>query len=253
MGVVTLMLPSSHLSKSQVDKLGDRLRGGAVIDDDLMLLDRYRRSFSDAYEIVVREIRNRLGLEATGRQEKTKDAIIAKLRRQNTRLSQMQDIAGCRIVVPDLLSQNEVVERLKSVFDRTEIDDRREHPSHGYRAVHVIVIESGKLVEVQVRTSLQHLWAVISEKLAGTVDINIKYGQGDRDTILILNKMSQKITEHELAEASHLKIMASDDLDPDEEHREGPKLYEIMMSRISIIQMLEAVGKVIPNLKGKTQ
>ena len=165
----------------------------------------------------------------------------------------MQDIAGCRIVVPDLLTQDEAVGALKAVFVHLEIDDLRERPSHGYRAVHVIVNDSGKLIEVQIRTSLQHHWAAISEKLAGAVDINIKYGSGDRDTLLILNTMSKKIREHELAEASHLRIMTSDDLDEDEEFREGPKLYEIMLSRSSITQMLEAIGEVIPRLKGKAQ
>jgi ppGpp synthetase/RelA/SpoT-type nucleotidyltranferase len=35
--------------------------------------------------------------------------------------------------------------------------DRREKPSHGYRAVHVIVECGGRMVEIQVRTELQHL------------------------------------------------------------------------------------------------
>src|SRR5712692_7902197 len=97
------MLPPSNLSKNQIDRLGDRLRKGDISDDDLRLLDSYRRSFSDAYENVVGQIRHQLGLEPTGREEKTTTSIIEKLRRQSIRLSQMQDIAGCRIVVTDLL------------------------------------------------------------------------------------------------------------------------------------------------------
>src|SRR5437762_4603232 len=85
-----------RLTKGQVDRLGDRLRKGDIGDDDLRLLDNYRRSFSEAYEIVVGQIRDQLGLEPTGRQEKTTPSIKAKLRRQSIRLSQMQDIAGCR-------------------------------------------------------------------------------------------------------------------------------------------------------------
>src|SRR5437763_11759165 len=155
-----------RLTKGQVDRLGDRLRKGDIGDDDLRLLDNYRRSFSEAYEIVVGQIRDQLELEPTGRQEKTTPSIKAKLRRQSIRLSQMQDIAGCRIVVTDLLTQDEAVGRLNTSFDNVEIDDRREKPSHGYRAVHVIVEISGKLIEIQVRTALQHLWAEVSEKLA---------------------------------------------------------------------------------------
>ena len=74
------MSPSTNLSQSQIDRLGDRLRKDDISDDDVRLLDNYRRSFSDAYETVVDSVRGQLGLEPTGRQEKTKDSIIAKLR-----------------------------------------------------------------------------------------------------------------------------------------------------------------------------
>src|SRR5437762_486825 len=126
------MLPSPDLSKSQLDRLGDRLRKGEIRQEDQRLLDSYRRSFSDSYEVVFRRIRNELGLEPTGRPQKTATSIIEKLRRQSIRLSQIQDIAGCRIVVPDLVSQDEIVERLKTLFAHADVDDRRDQPSHGY-------------------------------------------------------------------------------------------------------------------------
>lgn len=247
------MLPSSDLTKSQVDRLGERLRKGDITDDDLRLLDSYRRSYTEAYETVVGLIQSQIGLEPSGRPAKTNTMIIEKLRRQSIRLSQIQDIAGCRIVVPDLLTQDEAVERLKMLFDNIEVDDRRERPSHGYRAVHVIVKNSGKLIEVQVRTSLQHLWAEVSEKLSGVVDASIKYGRGDKDILIILNTMSQKIKEQELAEAAHLLAMASEDTDEDELFLEGPRFPGIMLGRLSIARMLDAIGEVIPRLKGRNQ
>jgi hypothetical protein len=54
------MLPSAQLSKTQVDRLGNRLRKGDISEADLPLLDGYRRSFTDAYEDVVRKIRDQL-------------------------------------------------------------------------------------------------------------------------------------------------------------------------------------------------
>jgi putative GTP pyrophosphokinase len=193
------MLPSSNLSKNKVDRLGDRLRKGDIADDDLRLLDSYRRSFSDSYEDVVGRIRDDLGLEPTGRPQKTAASIIEKLCRQSIRLSQIQDIAGCRIVVPALLTQDEAVERLKKSFDRIDIDDRREQPSHGYRAVHVIVENSDKLIEVQVRTSLQHTWAELSEKLSDEFDNSIKYGGGSKEIASYLSKLSDAMLDMEMA------------------------------------------------------
>ena len=144
------MLPTSELSENQINRLGDRLRTGDVGESDLRLLDNYRRSFTDAYEDVVVRIRDQLGLEPTGRPAKSKTSIIEKLRRERTRLSRMQDIAGCRVIVPDILTQDEVVAGLNGLFDKSIVVDRREHPSHGYRAVHVIVDSAGRLVEIQV-------------------------------------------------------------------------------------------------------
>ena len=44
---------ASEISKTQVDRLGDRLKKGNITEADLRLLDLYRRSFTEAYEFVV--------------------------------------------------------------------------------------------------------------------------------------------------------------------------------------------------------
>lgn len=73
------MLPSSNLSKNQIDRLGDRLRKGDISEHDLRLLDSYRLSFGNAYEYVVGQIRDQLKLEPTGRPAKSTKSIIEKL------------------------------------------------------------------------------------------------------------------------------------------------------------------------------
>src|SRR5947209_266718 len=112
------MIPSSELSKSQVNRLGDRLRKGDIREEDLRLLDSYRRSFTDTYETVVGRIRDQLKLEPTGRPAKSTTSIVEKLRREKTRLSQMQDIAGCRIITTTLAQQDDAVARLAEIFDQ---------------------------------------------------------------------------------------------------------------------------------------
>lgn len=191
---------ATELTKTQVDRLGDRLRKGNITEADLRLLDQYRRSFSDEYEAVVDAIRNDLGLEPTGRPAKSTTSISDKLRRESIRLSQIQDIAGCRLIVSDIATQNSVVESLTSLFGRITVSDRREKPSHGYRAVHIIVNSGGKLIEIQVRTALQHLWAELSEKLSDVIDPAIKYGGGDEDFQRMLTVASTAATQLESLE-----------------------------------------------------
>jgi ppGpp synthetase/RelA/SpoT-type nucleotidyltranferase len=185
------------LSKTQVDQLGDRLRKGKIAEGDFRELDAYRRSFAESYEEIAAIIRNATQLEPTGRPAKSTTSIIEKLRRETIRLSQMQDIAGCRLVVADVLAQDEVVERLKSVLPKAVVIDRRKQPSFGYRAVHIIATAGHKPVEIQVRTALQHVWAQTSEKLSEVVGPAVKYGGGDSDTQDILARFSKIIASFE--------------------------------------------------------
>jgi ppGpp synthetase/RelA/SpoT-type nucleotidyltranferase len=209
------MLPSSKLSKNQIDRLGDRLRKGDISEEDLRLLDSYRRSFSAAYEDVIQQIEYELGLEPTGRPAKSTTSIIDKLQRESIRLSQMQDIAGCRIVAPDLDAQDEAVVRLRNSFKRTTTVDRRDRPSHGYRAVHIMIDYAGRLIKIQVRTALQHLWAEMSEKISDVIDPAIKYGRGGNVILSFLASASDEIMLVELAEDELHQIQAKVDQESD--------------------------------------
>ncbi|NUM56766.1 MAG: hypothetical protein HUU46_24320 [Candidatus Hydrogenedentes bacterium] len=181
-------------SKTQIDKLGERIKSETISEDDLRMLDQYRRSFADAHNHVISVIRGGLKLEPTGRLAKSTSSIREKLRRESIRLSQIQDIAGCRIVVPNLSAQDELVARLRNVFPQCSVIDRREKPSHGYRAVHVVVHALERHAEVQVRTVLQHKWAETSEKASDVIDPGIKYGSGPHAWSEPMLKLSQDIS-----------------------------------------------------------
>ncbi len=188
------------LSKTQIDRLGDRLRKGSSSEADFQLLNEYRRSFSDAHNTVVRAIRGKLNLKPTGRPEKSTASIVDKLRRESIRLSQIQDIAGCRIVVTDIDEQDRAVLSLQALFSGAAVADRRRVPSHGYRAVHVIAKISGLSIEIQVRSTLQHTWAEFSERLSDRIDPGIKYGGGDDQMREVLLRYSKIVEEFELLE-----------------------------------------------------
>lgn len=96
-------------------------------------------------------------------------------------------------------TQDDAVEKLKHLFDKVIVVDRRKRPSHGYRAVHVIVDHRGKLIEVQVRTVLQHAWAQLSEKLSDEVNSAIKYGAGNEELVSLLAMLSDSSMDVEIA------------------------------------------------------
>jgi putative GTP pyrophosphokinase len=245
------LLMATELSKNQVDRLGERLRKGNISDDDLRLLDSYRRSFSDEYKFVAGAIRQKLGLEPTGRPAKSTTSISDKLRRESIRLTQIQDIAGSRLIVADIAEQDSVVQSLKSLFENTTVIDRREKPSHGYRAVHVIVKHGGKLIEIQVRTSLQHLWAELSEKLSDVVDPAIKYGGGDESHQEALMMGSSVIAEEESFEAELEKMQMKVNLRNDERGEISKKQEKLISFRQEMSDAFVDYIKSLEKLKGE--
>ena len=182
---------SKKLSSSQIRKLGERLRKNLVIsDEDLKELANFRANHVDPLTNVFKELRELLvkenvRFEYSGRIKNTA-TIIEKLRRRDkgtggrANLHSIQDIAGIRVVLSnsDLSTQDHLVNVIRdsNMFANVSIDDRREKPSHGYRAAHVIGQYCGVWVEIQIRTKLQHYWAEFFEAFADFVGRQIRYG-----------------------------------------------------------------------------
>jgi putative GTP pyrophosphokinase len=179
-------------SNNQIDKLGERLKAGDPSDEDVTMLSAYRNSFFDAAKSVADTVREISGLVVTARSLKTTLSIVAKLKRESVKqLSAMQDIGGCRVTVANLHEQNELTEKLLAVFPDAKLYDRVAKPSHGYRAKHLVVKVEGRRIEIQVRTTLQNFWALISESMADSKGQNLKYGLGESILLERLHKMAE--------------------------------------------------------------
>ena len=163
-------------SSNRAKRLGRNLRESPPISDaDGEDLRAFLTAYDDALDSTSQRIREALD-RRTAPRLKTNRSIIEKLQREtHLALDRIQDIAGLRIVLADdedRSTQDEVRDAILAMFSKSsrfanlpEVVDRRQNPSYGYRAVHVI-IEVDKLpVEVQIRTSLQHGWAEFYEKL----------------------------------------------------------------------------------------
>ncbi len=201
------------LSKSKINKLGERLRRTDVPEPDVLRAFALVRSdYGDALAAVVDRLIG-LGLQPSPRL-KSITTIVEKLKREKTRLSEMQDIAGARIVRDmSLREQDELVGLITGAFPGSRVFDRRQRPSAGYRAVHVVCDLDGVPVEVQVRTKLQHLWAQAFEDFADRVGRGIRYGAplenpnaevgGRRATeiLSVLQLLSPLLADYELIRA----------------------------------------------------
>ncbi len=98
---------------------------------------------------------------------KRAERIIDKLERfPHMNLAQMQDIGGCRVVVPTLSELQALRGRIRQEWAKS-IDDEDDYIARprksGYRAAHIVVKRDEHLVEIQLRTRRQHRWAASVE------------------------------------------------------------------------------------------
>jgi len=187
-------------SKGRIDRAGRALRrdlvgeGPALSGDELAAQIAVVKAFRSVHRDPLRKARMGLrscvdteGLHAVefGQRLKRTPTIIDKLRRRPTmKLSNMQDIGGCRAV----FSKQSVVARVLARFTynslkRNEIEDTARdyvtNPrSSGYRGVHVWTRYDGRRIEVQLRTEMQHGWAKLVEELVVLTGIDYKSGDG---------------------------------------------------------------------------
>jgi ppGpp synthetase/RelA/SpoT-type nucleotidyltranferase len=98
------------LTKSQINKMGDELRHvdlpDSIPEPLLVRLQEFRSLYDAPLVEAQTQIKARLGLDTTSRL-KTVNTILEKLRREKTRLAEMQDIAGLRIVLDGGLAEQD--------------------------------------------------------------------------------------------------------------------------------------------------
>ena len=146
-----------------------------------------------------------LSLDAiTGRPKRT-SAIAKKLARRPTlRLSQMEDVSGLRVRLPDQATVRQVLEHIeRHCKGLVKVDDYVARPrATGYRAVHAVVFEHDSRVEIQLRTPGQNRWADTVESWADRLGLNglgdsLKDGEGPPDLVRYFERAAYRIAVEE--------------------------------------------------------
>lgn len=109
--------------------------------------------------------------------------LVGKLLREpNMKLSRMADIGGVRAVLSDQDAAYRVASRLRKNWTIVKFRDYVAEPkADGYRALHLINRNRGRLIEVQLRTPRQDRWANLVEGFARTIAPGLKFGTGPRE------------------------------------------------------------------------
>ena len=168
---------TTQFSDDEIDALGERLRLSDASADWGAYRD-YQGRLDELRQNLEEELRSLASDAEIASRTKRLETVVAKLRRRpELALSQVTDLAGCRIIVSGRTEQNAIVGGLQSIYDVQQVDDKSDSPKFGYRAVHLDIRYQGQLMEIQVQTRNQFRWQQVSEYAAGS-DVAIKYGGG---------------------------------------------------------------------------
>ena len=213
----------SHHDKNAAvtDLAGDALVGmadalGQFADmfEVLETVNNWRASHQYPLNTFLQTLRNRAwDIEPTAEitsRIKRRPAIEAKLNdRPDIKLSNMQDIGGCRAVFNSVDSVYRLVDRYKNSNFFHELEREQDYivlPRRtGYRSYHLVYrhysrrwpIYDGMRIEIQVRSQLQHLWATAVETADAALGGRLKSGQGDPNWFRFFLLMSGAISSRE--------------------------------------------------------
>ncbi len=221
---MTWIKPTGY-SKEKINHAGDILISNISSEEQttaaLEILDNWRAIHSYPMHVFKIRLKNKaLAVDSnalTVQRLKRVPAIIKKLQRQyngrpaTMKLSQMQDIGGCRAVLSTVGLAKQLYEKYYLKGDlkhkRIGIKNYIETPKNdGYRSIHLIykyVSDKGKaeynglLVEIQIRSKLQHLWATAIETVDFFTRQAIKSNEGQREWMEFFRLVSSAFAKME--------------------------------------------------------
>lgn len=209
-----------QFTRGEVDAAGGVLIGTFDVDEleeyeqALSVINNWRTSHAfplNTFQVTLRNKARDIDSKCVIAQRvKRLSSIELKLRRFGwLKLSEMQDIGGCRAIVGSVQS----VRRLVTSYERSRLkhtlarkDDYIVAPKKsGYRGVHLIYsyysdrteTYEGLQIEMQLRSALQHCWATAVETVGTFTEQALKSSQGEKDWLRFFALMGSSIASRE--------------------------------------------------------
>jgi ppGpp synthetase/RelA/SpoT-type nucleotidyltranferase len=266
-------------SKSRVDWAGDILLDekstSEELDKALTILDNWRaihRYPMHIFKKRLKDVSEKIDKDSLAVQRlKRLPSILKKLGRKyggqepTMKLSQMQDIGGCRVVTSNV----ELAQKLyKEGYIRGDLKHKKVNEKDyitypkkdGYRSIHLIYRYksdkegkkeyNGLLVEVQIRSKLQHLWATAIETADFFTGQAIKSNEGKKEWMDFF-----KLVSSAFAIMENTPLIPDTPTDPQELYLEIKRIakelnvIKVMDGWTKAVQVFERASKETPNLK----
>ncbi|MDO8668872.1 MAG: RelA/SpoT domain-containing protein [Candidatus Buchananbacteria bacterium] len=194
-----------NFSKNQINKAGDILISTRSTSEELGeaidILSNWRSSHSfplHVFAVRLKRLSRKINSSAIIiRRLKRVPSILKKLKRAQTskmKMSRMQDIGGCRSVLSNIDEVNQLVELYKkSRGIKHKLSNEKNYIMNpkpdGYRSYHLVYkyfsdkspIYDSLMIEIQIRTNLQHYWATAVETVDHFTGQAIKSNEGEEE------------------------------------------------------------------------
>lgn len=251
-----------NYSRRQIDEAGANLSNPQITLGQIMnaydVLNNFRACHAypmNTFQATLRYKLNKSKIEYLVSQRlKRIPSVLLKLDRfKNMRLSQMQDVGGLRAILPTIDNVNTIVELYQNTAFQHEIKNVKDYIAEpkesGYRCYHIVYKYKNKInpnydglmIELQIRTKLQHAWATAVETMGTFIDHSLKSSQGPQDWLdffsLVGNAFAYIENTPNLPKYSNL----SKDQVFEKIRRET--------NRLQVITQLESFSQIISNIQ----
>lgn len=203
--------PRFEYSMHDVRHAGEQIAGSMPLSPEALQAFKVANNWREAHAYPMRSVHHQLiaymrqlGIAGvSGARLKRMQAIRRKLQRLGLHLNQLQDLGGCRAIVPQMADVKNLATALREK-SRHELrgngNDYISSPKpDGYRSHHLIFTYNGlgaafgytgRRIEVQIRTQLQHSWATAVEAVGLVRGEYLKGSQGSEDWLRLFKLIS---------------------------------------------------------------
>ena len=187
-------------TKRQINDAGNVMRSENVSEQEqkeaLKIIDNWRSAHAYPLHVFYMNLRGKAGSRSdilVAERLKRLESIVGKLQRESgMQLCRMQDLGGCRMILPTLEEVYSFGEKFKKSRIRhkfkKENDYIKDPKKSGYRSLHLIYKfktdtpekdiynQYPMLIELQFRKHLQHIWATALETFGFITNQALKAG-----------------------------------------------------------------------------